>query len=301
MRVGAVDIGSNTAKLLIADVSRKDLELHVEPIHRASAITRLGHGVDRARRLDAATMGRALAILGGYGSATARHECDSVIAVATAAVRMASNGAEFLDRVEAALGERPVLLSGKDEAALAFRGARSGLNLDPPILLIDPGGGSTELALGKTGPEYRESLSIGSRRITERRLARVPVVAGALTAARADVADVLDDTVLPERPSTVIGIGGTVTTLAALALGSSTPEHGTLLPIETVTSTIGLLATMRTEEIAQLTGVPAGRADVLLGGAVIVEQTLVHAEATELVVSTGGLIDGLALEAAERV
>ncbi|MBT8212578.1 MAG: hypothetical protein KJN71_05470 [Acidimicrobiia bacterium] len=301
MRVGAVDIGTNTAKLLIADVSRADIDIIVEPIHRAVTITGLGRGVERNRMLDPAAMGRAVAVLRGYGAAAARFNCDSMLAVATAAVRLSSNGPEFLDRAQTALGARPLLLDGDDEAALAFRGARFGLDVEPPVLLVDPGGGSTELAMGKTKPEFGVSLDVGSRRITERRLARVPVASGAIAAARSDVADLLDDVTLPERPASVVGIGGTLTTLGALALGTSSVAHGSLLPIETITSTIGLLAAMSTEQIARIPGVPPGRADVLLGGAVIVEQVMVHADAAEIIVSSGGLIDGLALEAAENL
>lgn len=302
MRVAAVDIGASSARLLIADVARRDLDMVVTPARRSSTLTSLGQGVGITGALDPIAAGRAVAVLRGYGAAITAAGCDAVTAVADETIGLAAGGEEFLHRVAAVLGTRPSLLSVDQEAALTFDGARSGIAVEGPVLVIDPGPSSVKMIVGKGEPAFVGSLPVGTHGLAERRLSVAPVASGALAAARFDVTEAMLEIDLPENPVSVIGVGETLADLAAVALGADAPRlHGTVLPVETVTSIIGLLAGMAVDEIARLPGVPDDRAGRLLGGAVIVEQVLAVVGVSEVAVSTSGLIDAMARRVASQI
>lgn len=292
MRIAAVDIGTNTVRLLVATPVMSEGTV-VEWIDHREAVTRLGEGVDADGLLTAEAMGRTLAVLAGYREAIKRHRADAVVAVATSATRDAANRDEFLDRAERALGYRPSVITGDAEAELAFLGTTNGATGDRPYLVIDLGGGSTEFVFGKSKPDLTMSIDIGSVRLTERRLPDRPASVGQVAAARSEARRLIDAVQLPEDPGCVIGVGGTFTTLGALA-GSNTLEASALGDI------IERLRTMTIADTASLREVHARRAEVLLGGAIVAEQALLHLDRTAVHVSRRDMLDGMILEAAGR-
>src|SRR5256714_751673 len=214
MRVGVVDLGTNSTRLLVADVN----DGRVDEVARELTITRLGEGVDERRKLLPLPMARVRNVLADYRRELEGLGAERVLTIGTSAVRDADNGEAFLGEIEWSYGFATRLLSGDEEAALTFRGVSDGRVLDPQTLVLDVGGGSTELILDGT----RTSLDIGSVRLTERFLHSDPPTGNELGTAAGAVA-------LPElNPTSAIGVAGTVTTLAALELGEYDREevHG---------------------------------------------------------------------------
>jgi exopolyphosphatase/guanosine-5'-triphosphate,3'-diphosphate pyrophosphatase len=214
MRVGAVDLGTNSTRLLVADVDGTD----VDEAERLLQITRLGDRVDADGRLSDAAMERVHAVLNRYAARARELGAERVLATATSAVRDAANGAEFLTEVGARHGFETRLLSGREEAELTFRGVTSRLAAEAGTLVCDVGGGSTELVLG--GPEGvidATSLDIGCVRMSERCLHSDPPTAGQVTSLRDAVARLLPES-LTRRAARLVGVAGTVTTLAAIDL-----------------------------------------------------------------------------------
>lgn len=301
MKVAAVDIGTNTTRLLIADHRHEDLfdGSRLEWLDRRVTVTRLGQGVDQTGVLADAAMGRTVAVLAGYGEALRSWGVDSVRAVATSATRDAANSETFLDRAELALGVRPDVISGADEAELSFRGARSGVATDRPALVIDVGGGSTEFVQGKEQMVYAVSVDIGSVRLTERELPNAPPAEWQLAAARERADEVFESIELPGPPSAVIGVAGTFTSVAAIILGLATydPErvHGTELTTEALASTTNRLAGMSLAELEDIPSLDPARAPVVLGGAVVAERALAITGVGTVTVSEADILDGVAL------
>lgn len=304
MRVAAVDIGTNSVRLLVAEHRPDDLfeASRLEWRDRRVTVTKLGQGVDASRQLHEAAIGRTVAVLAGYGEAIRAWDVDVAAAVATSAARDAANREDFLDRAELALGFRPRVITGDDEAELSFRGATSGLDGPAPYLVIDPGGGSTEFVEGVDGPDYVMSVDIGSVRLTERHLGNRPAGGDQMAAARAEVDRLLIDIDLPQRPGTVVGVGGTFTSLAAMALDLHEYDpavvDGTVLDAETISGLVARLAIMSFEETANIPSLDPARAGVILGGAVVVERSLRRIGAESAVVSESDILDGLALSIA---
>lgn len=303
MRVAAVDIGTNSVRLLVADYLPEDLfeGERLRWLDRRVTVTRLGQGVDRSARLADDAVGRTVAVLAGFGEAIRAWGVDRTAAVATSAARDAANRDEFLDRAELALGCRPAVITGRSEAYLSFSGATQTLSGPAPFLVIDPGGGSTEFVLGVETPRYAVSVDIGSVRLTERLLADRPADSGELAAARGAVDEILAESVsLPEAPGTVVGTGGTVTSLGAMAakLEAYDPAvvHGVVLDNHTVSGLVARLAIMSFDETASIPAIDPARAGVLLAGAVVVERAMRHIGAIELTVSETDILDGLAME-----
>ena len=299
-RVAAVDIGTNTVRLLVAEVSPTPEGPRLAELQRTTRIVRLGEGVDASRRLADAAMARALQALAAYGEATAGWGCDAVRAVATSAVRDATNGDTFLARATDTLGVRPELISGEEEAALGFAGATMLAQGPAPHLVIDPGGGSTEMVMGEGSPTFAESVDIGSVRLTERLLSRLPATADDLEAARRHVDELLAAQVaLPEAPGTVIGVGGTYTTLGAVHLdldtSSAAAVDGAVVPVEALRGVTDRLARLTVDEIAAIPSVPALRAPVLLGGAVVAERAALFSGAATVTISEHDILDGVVL------
>lgn len=294
MRVAAGDIGTNSTRLLIAEVSRG----RVVPLECRVVVTGLGHGVDRTGRLDEAGVARTLEVLGGYRAAVKAAGVAAFRMVATAAVRAAGDREEFLDAAEAVLEVRPEVITGEEEAILGFEGATGGLERPGPFLVIDVGGGSTEFVFGMDRPEVVESIDLGSRRMTERFLSHHPCLPGEFEAALGAAAAAFAGVALPAVPGTVIGVGGTYTSQAALSLGleayDSDLVHGSAVSLEALDALAGRLAGMTLREIAALPSLDPARAPVLLGGAVVSAEALRRSGRGEVVVSEADLLDGIA-------
>jgi exopolyphosphatase / guanosine-5'-triphosphate,3'-diphosphate pyrophosphatase len=292
MRVAAIDQGTNTTRLLVADAEDGELE----EVAKRVEITRLGEGVDSRRRLLPLPITRVRNVLTDYRREAERLGAERVLLVATSAVRDAENGEAFLGEIEWSYGFVTRLLSGEDEAELTFRGAADGRL--GSTLVIDPGGGSTELVLGE-GHEIRsrESVDVGSTRLTERFIHTDPPAPEELHAAADYVRSFL-----PPAPQVdhVVGVAGTITTLAALDLGLDEPEgwgtHGHILTLEAVRGQRERLALLPLAERGRLPGLHPKRAPVIVAGAILVEQVVEHFGALE--VSERDILHGTALEAA---
>jgi exopolyphosphatase / guanosine-5'-triphosphate,3'-diphosphate pyrophosphatase len=296
MRVAAVDIGTNTTRLLVGDV----LDGHIDEIVRREAVTRLGESVDTRRRLLPAAVARVRNVLVDYRREAERLGAERVLAVATSAVRDAENGEAFLGEVEWSYGFTTRLLSGREEAELTFRGVACRRPLGSTTLVVDVGGGSTELVVGDgRGVLSATSLDIGSVRLTERYLASDPPGASELEALAAHVLDVLP-TVQADKG---IGVSGTVTTLAALDLGlasfDSLAVDGHRLSRVAAERQLARLARLSLEERRRLPGLEPERAPVIVAGAAIVVQLIRGYALDELETSVADLLDGAALAAAE--
>ncbi len=295
MRVAAVDIGTNTVRLLIADVGDGD-RVPCEVIRR-SVITGLGRGVDASGRFASGPLTATLQALARYRDLAGAHRVERIRAVATSASRDVADPSEFLDQAEAVLGVRPEIIGGDVEAASSYRGATAGSPVPPPATVLDVGGGSTEIVHGHAEPTWCRSIDIGSVRLTDRLLQDLPAGAGRVTAARAMAAEAFS--VVRTPPGNAVGVGGTITTLAAMAR-PDLPVAGRPLEAETIAATIERLAHLSVDRIEAIAGVPAGRAPVILGGAIVVEAAMAAIDASTLVVSTRDLLDGIALDLADR-
>lgn len=289
-RAAAVDIGTNTVLLTIAE-RRGDLVL---PLCERARVTRLGAGVDRTRRIAPDARARTLACLDEYGALIARHDVTEVDAVGTSALRDASADPSFLDQAERALGVRPRVVSGAEEAALTFHGSLSGLGASGPVLVFDVGGGSTEVVSGTAegAIEHAHSLDIGSVRLFERHVRSDPLAPGELSAVRARVREALASVTPPRGAFQLIGVAGTVTTLAALA-GPAERLHGARLDRALVEAQAERLARLPLALRIGLANLDPARADVIPVGAAIVSEVLAWSGAAALTVSERGVRWGL--------
>lgn len=292
--LAAVDIGTNSVRLLIADERGRELE-------RLMRITRLGQGVDTRGRLHSEAIERTVRVLAEFGVRLAESQVERVRAVATSATRDALNGEIFLDAAENALGARPELLSGEQEAELSFRGATAELPAsDGPFLVLDIGGGSTEFVLGETEPEALISIQVGCVRMTERHLASDPPSRVQLDACSTDVRRELvrvREVIDVSRARRVVGLAGTVTALAALELGldhyDATQTHHSVLSRDRVEALFARLSAADLEKRRSLLAEPQ-RAEVILGGAAVLLTILREFSIRELLVSEHDILDGLA-------
>ena len=288
MRVGVVDLGTNSTRLLVADVDGE----HVDEVARRTQITRLGEGVDERRKLLPLPIARVRNVLADYRRELEQAGAERVLAIGTSAIRDAENGEAFLGEVEWSYGFVTRLLSGDEEAALTRRGVANGRPLDDQTLVLDVGGGSTELMTANT----RTSLDIGSVRLTERHLRSDPPTPDELEAAAHAVLDALPAL----QAQDAIGVAGTITTLAALELGGYDPEqvHGHRLSHQSVRRQLVRLASLPLAERRELPGLEPERAPVIVGGAMIVDQVLERYGLDDLEVSERDILHGAALEAA---
>jgi len=292
--VAAVDIGTNSVRLLITDENGRELE-------RSMRITRLGQGVEANGALHPEAVTRTVWVLSQYGARIARLGVKRARAVATSAARDARNREAFFDAAERALGVRPELLSGEKEAELSFRGATAGLSSeDGPFLVVDLGGGSTEFVLGGTRPEAVISLQMGCVRATERHLHADPPTREQLDACVTDVRHELSsvrEVIDVRRAKLVIGLAGTVTALSAMQLGlvryDASRTHHSILRRADVDVLFARLSATNVEERRKLLVEPE-RAEVIIGGAVVLLTILHELDIDELVVSEHDILDGLA-------
>ncbi len=301
-RVAAVDCGTNSIRLLVADVHGPSMT----DLHREMRIVRLGEGVDRTGRLSDAALGRTRAALEHYAALVRSLECARVRMVATSATRDAENRADFVAMVTDVLGVAPEVVTGDEEAALSFDGATRGLDPDEgPFLVADIGGGSTELVLGSGSVTAARSVDVGCVRLTERHLHDDPPTAEQVRAAEADVdaALALVREVVPvEQARTFVGLAGSVTTVAAHVLGldryDSAAIHLARLPgPDVVAACTGLLQMSRADRAA-LPYVHEGRVDVIGAGALVLRTLVDRLGLSEVVVSEADILDGIAWSAA---
>jgi exopolyphosphatase/guanosine-5'-triphosphate,3'-diphosphate pyrophosphatase len=264
-RVAAVDLGTNSTRLLVADVE----DGRVDELDRETVITRLGEGVDRRRRLLPVPIARVRNTLVDFRRRAEELGAERTLLVATSAVRDAENGEAFL----------------------------VGRELEPGTLLLDVGGGSTELTL----PDFRISLDVGSVRLTERFLASDPPTADELEACRAAVHSVLEEHAADLDVRQAIGVAGTITTIAALELGGYDRDrvHGYRIAREAAERQLERLAALPLEERRRLPGLEPARAPVIVAGAAIVVEVLRCFDLDELEVSENDILTGAALAAAE--
>ena len=299
MRAAAVDIGTNTARLLVADVG----EGRVVDLERRAEVVALGEGVDRSGRLSEAAVGRAVVLLAEYAAVVSRYQVGAIRVVATSATRDAANATSFLDAAEQVLGRRPEVIDGGEEAALSFRGALSAFPGPGPTLVIDPGGGSTEFVIGGHEPVAVNSIDIGSVRLTERLLPERPATAERVGVATAAVASMFAEVTIPIPPARAIGVAGTFTSLAAVSLGLAvydrTLVHGAILTLEDLDGLVSLLSGLTVEETAALPSLQPGRAPVLLGGAVVAREAVRRSGLGWVTVSESDLLDGVVLGLAD--
>jgi exopolyphosphatase / guanosine-5'-triphosphate,3'-diphosphate pyrophosphatase len=296
IRVASVDLGTNSTRLLVADVEGDRLE----EVVRRLTITRLGEGVDERRRLLPLAVARVRNCLTDYRRELEALGATRTLAIATSAVRDAENGEAFLGEVEWSYGFATRLLEGAEEAALMYRGVMAGR---PPLsdtLLVDIGGGSTELVLGSDGgPREAASLDVGCVRVTERFLGSDPPSGPELAAAAAHVRSLLP----PFAARAAIGVAGTVTTLAALDLGLAEydPErtHGHRLSRASVKRELERLSAMSLEERTRVPGIEPGRAPVIVAGVVVLREIMDAYRLAEIEVSERDILHGAALAAAE--
>ena len=299
IRVGAVDMGTNSTRLLVADVDGGELT----EAERVLRITRLGDRVDADGRLSDASMERVHAVLDGYAETARGLGAERVLATATSAVRDAANGREFLAEVERRHGFETRLLTGREEAALTYRGVTSRLSAEAGTLVCDIGGGSTELTLG--GPDGvvdATSLDMGCVRMSERCLHTDPPAPGEIAALR-EAAAALLPRAITSRAATLVGVAGTVTTLATIDLGldREIPEEidGHRLTAATVEALLGQLAALPLAERREVRGLMPERAPTIVAGAAIAAEVLKAAGADGMIVSERDILHGAALAAAE--
>ena len=299
MRVAAVDIGTNTTRLLVADVADGRI---VEQLHRESRITRLGEGVDARGRLLPAPIARVRNALADYRRTADSLGAERTLAIATSAVRDAENGEAFLGEVEWSYGFATRLLSGDDEALLTRRGVAAARGLRPRTLVVDLGGGSTELVLD----DRHMSLELGSVRQTERFLASDPPTAEELARCADDVRATLEThvpTEMRDGAADGIAVAGTVTTLAALDLGLERYDRervdGHRLTAAAVDAQRDRLAALPLAERRLLPSIEPERAPVIVAGAAILVAILEAYGLDAISVSEHDILEGAALAAAE--
>ncbi len=292
MRVAAVDLGTNTTRLLVADV----VEGRVVDVVRREEITAMGESVDRRRILLPVAIARVRNVLVDYRREAEALGAERVLAVGTSAVRDADNGEAFLGEVEWSYGFTTRLLTGAEEAELTFAGVASEASLSPRTLVVDIGGGSTELVVaGRSGVDSSVSTEAGSVRLTERFLHSDPAHGEELAALGAHVRSLLPHLAVDNA----IGVAGTVTTAAAVQLGNPSSVHGHRLTRQTIAETLDFLASLPLAERERVAGLAPARAPVIVAGLVVLYEILARYALAELTVSEHDLLYGAALEAAE--
>ena len=300
MRVAAIDQGTNTTRLLVAEV----VDGQLDELHRESRITRLGEGVDARRRLLPLPIARVRNALTDYRRVAERIGAERTLLAATSAVRDAENGDAFLGEVEWSYGFDTRLLSGQEEAELGFGGATLGRTLAGPTLVVDIGGGSTELVVGDGGGVAEAtSLDVGSVRLTERFLHGDPPTDEELERCAAAVRDALLTGTVPVKSGPAIGVSATILTFAALDLGLDEFDRarvdGHRLRRAAVEEQLERLAALPLEERRRVPALDPDRAPVIVAGGVILREVLAHFGLDELETSERDILDGIALEAAE--
>ncbi|MCK7625082.1 Ppx/GppA family phosphatase [Streptomyces sp. RS10V-4] len=311
-RVAAVDCGTNSIRLLVADVDPATGEL--KELDRRMQIVRLGQGVDRTGRLAPEALERTFAACREYAAVIAELGAERVRFVATSASRDAENRDDFVRGVVGILGVEPEVITGDQEAEFSFTGATKELTGHPhielPYLVVDIGGGSTEFVLGDRTVRAARSVDVGCVRMTERHLLRDgalsdPPTAEQIAAIKADIAAALDraeEAVPLTEAATLVGLAGSVTTVAAIALGldhyDSAAIHHSRISLDTVREITGRLLHSTHAERAAIPVMHPGRVDVIAAGSLVLLAIMERVGAAEVVVSEHDILDGIAWHAA---
>lgn len=317
MRVATIDIGTNTVLLLIAE--RRD-EGELVAVEEHATITRLGQGVDETKRLAPEAIARTTECLDRYAEIVRAAGVDRVAVVGTSAMRDAGGGEEIRAHVRQRFGVEARTISGDEEARLTFAGALSGLpraQTEGEVLVFDIGGGSTEVVIGRPAEDgqrvlgFAASFDVGSVRLTERHVHHDPPLPAEIAAVRAAARDVFAGVPRPgprnanesaTAANAPVGIAGTVTTLAAVALGlakyDATRVHGLELPVARLEEVVAALAAKPLEERKKTVGLEPKRADVIVAGSLLALAFLDRVAAAALTVSDRGVRWGLAEELA---
>jgi exopolyphosphatase / guanosine-5'-triphosphate,3'-diphosphate pyrophosphatase len=298
-RYAAIDVGTNTVLLLVAERRGSTLA----PLLERAEITRLGRGVDATGRLDPAAIRDTVAVLADYARAARELGAAGIACVATSAARDAANGAEFFEATRAAAGLVPEIISGDEEARLVYASARRDFGAGGPLAVLDVGGGSTEFIVGDgPAPRARRSLQVGAVRLTERHVRTDPPAPGEVAAlreaARAALAPVAEMAAGASPLATrLVGVAGTVTTLCAveqaLPVYDAEKVHGASLGLAQVEALLARLAALPVKARAALPGMEPKRADVILAGGVVVAEAMRLAGFDRLTVSDRGVRWGL--------
>jgi exopolyphosphatase / guanosine-5'-triphosphate,3'-diphosphate pyrophosphatase len=302
--VASIDIGTNSTRVLVA----RPVDGKLDILDRRNTITRLGQNVGATGRLADEAVERTLACLRDYRAILDELGVDRLRVAATSASRDAANRDEFFDAVEEVVGVRPELLSGDDEGRLSFIGATG--DLDPalgPFLIVDIGGGSTEFILGTDHVEGVLSVDVGCVRLTEKFLDHDPPLPEELTAC-ISFADAYLDDVIREVPGsaearTLVGLAGTITTVAAVEIGLATYDreaiHHFVLTREAAEDVFRTLATESRADRIHNPGLEEARADVIVGGCCVLVALFRRFGFDEMIVSEADILDGLALSLVE--
>jgi len=302
VRVAAIDCGTNSIRLLIADIENGTLT----DVVRTMVIVRLGEGVDKTGEFSQAALARTFAAIETFALLISQHQPERVRFVATSASRDVLNRSEFMDGVLSRLGIEPDIISGDEEAELSFLGATADLvnEQEPPAapyLVVDIGGGSTEFVLGTTGPTAAISTNVGCVRMTERHLISDPATPQEIAAAIADIDAAIDlayQSVPISQAHSLIGLAGSVTTVAAIALGlneyDSIAIHGSRISAPDIHRITGELLTMTRAQRAKLGPMHEGRIDVIGSGALVLDRIMIRTGLGEVVVSERDILDGIA-------
>jgi exopolyphosphatase/guanosine-5'-triphosphate,3'-diphosphate pyrophosphatase len=301
-RVAAIDCGTNSIRLLVADIDGDTLTDRV----RRMEVVRLGQGVDRTGRLSDEALERTFRAVEDYARQIESYAVERVRFVATSASRDAENAQVFVDGVRQRLGIEPEVVAGDEEAALSFAGATRGLAATgaavPPYLVLDIGGGSTEFVRGADAVEAARSIDIGCVRLTERHLAGDPPTAAQIAATIDDIEagiSLAAETVPLDQPVTVVGLAGSVTTVAAIALRlpayDASVIHRSRIAAGDVHAITAVLLAMTHAERAAIGVMHTGRVDVIGAGALVLDRILQRVGASDVVVSEHDILDGIAL------
>lgn len=308
MRVAAIDCGTNSIRLLIADIEDGVLT----DVVRTMVIVRLGEGVDKTGQFSQDALKRTFAAIDTFAQLISQHKPEHIRFVATSASRDVSNRQEFSDGIRARLGVDLDVISGDEEAQLSFLGATADLvkSANPPqapYLVVDIGGGSTEFVLGTTKPNAARSTDVGCVRMTERHLRNDPPTAEQIAQATADIDAAIalaGQTVPMAEAHSLIGLAGSVTTVAAIALGLDEYDphaiHGSRISAQMVHEVTHNLLAMTRQERAAIGSMHEGRIDVIGGGALILARILTLTGIPEVFVSERDILDGIARDLATQ-
>ena len=297
-RVAAIDCGTNSIRLLIADINGDNFQ----EITREMEIVRLGQGVDATGKFDPEAIERTLTATRRYAEIIASKGVEKIRFCATSATRDASNRDLFIDGVREILGIEPEVIPGTEEAELSFIGATKGLtHTESPYLVVDIGGGSTEFVLGDSEVKYAKSVNIGCVRMSERHLNKAPQDPLAVQKAIQDIEDAIAEAayIVPIKEAKIlIAVAGTATTVAAAALGLSEYDrhsiHLSRIPAAKVFEVAQMFSLMSREEIAALGYMHPGRVDVIAAGSLVLARVMLATGATEFVASESDILDGMA-------
>lgn len=302
-RVAAIDCGTNSIRLLIADITGGNFR----EINRTMEIVRLGQGVDKNKAFHPDALDRTLKATALFAEEIARRGVERMRFCATSATRDASNRELFIDGVKSLLGVAPEVISGEEEAALSFKGATKELRgVGAPYLVIDIGGGSTEFVFGSERVEFAKSQNIGCVRMSERHFSSIPPQAEEIAGAKADIDEAIKGAaeIVPiTEAKTLIAVAGTATTVAAAALGLSIYDrhsiHLSRISAEKTHQVSEMFLSLNRDEIAALGYMHPGRVDVIGAGSLVLSRIMALTGAKEFVASESDILDGMAWSLAD--